>query len=127
MTVNSARRQKDPRTEAVGLRIREARDKKGLSQHALALHLGITAGAVGQWELGYALPTMHHFDELPAILDVSREWLLTGKDASEAIKAQTKSEETILRLSRSLSGDQQATLIAMLHGLASPSGAKRAN
>jgi transcriptional regulator with XRE-family HTH domain len=121
------KRQVNPKWLEIGQRIKEARKQKGLSQHGLAMHLGITAGAVGQWEVGYSTPTMSNFDQLPEVLDVSREWLLTGNESGEVMKAHTKAEETILRLSRALTGDQQATLIGMLTGLASPPGGAKRN
>ena len=107
----------DPRKIAIGARIAAARNRKGLSQFELAVQLSVTPGAVAQWERGYTMPKMGHFDALPSILDVSREWLLTGDDPAAVREAHTKAEETILRLARSLSSDQQATLIKMLLGL----------
>ena len=109
---------RDPRRIAIGARIAAARAKKSLSQFQLALRLSVTPGAVAQWERGYTLPKITHFDELPEILGVSREWLLTGNDSQQVLTAQTKAEEVILRLARALTGEQQALLIKMLAGLA---------
>jgi transcriptional regulator with XRE-family HTH domain len=102
----------------IGRRIREARVDADMSQHDLALRLGVTAGAVGQWEIGITIPKSQTLNRLPGILGVSHDWLV-GESNQQHRVAQTKAEETILRLSRRLSPDEQAMLIRQLMGLVS--------
>lgn len=108
---------RDAKDVAIGIRIKEARGKRGLSQHDLALHLGITAGAVGQWETGDTRPTMTNFERMADVLGVSYQWLLTGDNPSETTRAQTKAEEAILFAIRKLNSTQQGDLLRMLLGL----------
>ena len=61
------------------------------------------------------MPNLHNCAKA---LGVDFEWLLVGDDAEAALKAQTPSEQEILRLVRPLLPEQQATVIAMLKGLA---------
>lgn len=110
----------DPRKLAIGRRIAAARERKGLSQADLATILGITSGAVGQYETGRNLPKLARFEAISGSCDVTVEWLLTGDDPDELRKAQTVNEAEALRLIRSLPADKQQSALAMLLGLAEP-------
>lgn len=79
--------------------------------------LAITAGAVAQYETGRNLPKLMRLERIALVLDVTTEWLLTGDEPEELVKAQTKSEESALRLIRALPAEHQATALAMLEGL----------
>lgn len=63
----------------IGARIRQARERSGLSQTALAHKLGITRSACSQWEAddGTA-PRRERLEQLAQLLGVSFEWLATG-------------------------------------------------
>src|SRR6201999_261447 len=50
----AARRQATPEKLALGHRIKEARRRLEMSQTDLAKQLDLTAGAIGQWEVGLA-------------------------------------------------------------------------
>jgi transcriptional regulator with XRE-family HTH domain len=90
----------DPKLAAIGARIREARTAKGLLQRDVAAHLGVTVGAVTQWERGYVGLNMTNLDELVAYLGTNREFLLTGDNTEELKKAQDILELEALRLLR---------------------------
>jgi transcriptional regulator with XRE-family HTH domain len=109
---------KNPVKVQIGHRIREARDARDMSQHDLALVLGVTAGAVGQWELGITIPKTVTMSRLPSILGVSREWL-EGEDgkSSMGMQAHSKDEEMVLGLFRKLTSDEQGMVIRQLSGL----------
>ena len=49
------------------MRIRELRERAGLSQSELARRMGLTRPSVIQWELGQSLPTS---DKLPLLAEV---------------------------------------------------------
>jgi transcriptional regulator with XRE-family HTH domain len=108
----------DPDKAEIGGRIAEARRKKGWRQEDLAAKIGVTTSAVGQWERGFTMPIMATFDLLPTILDVTREWLLTGNSKEAANKALDVLENEMLRLGRLLSLRQRMDLIRMMSGLA---------
>lgn len=108
----------DPKTVAIGQRIAAARHRKNLSQRNLADILGISSGAVGQYETGRNLPKMSRFEAIARACDVDVEWLLTGDDPEEKRKAHTVNEAEALRLLRAMGEDQQRSALAMLAGLA---------
>ncbi len=69
----------------IGERIRQARERSGLSQTALAHKLGITRSACSQWEAddGTA-PRRERLEQLATLLGVSFEWLATGNPVTPA-------------------------------------------
>ena len=60
-------------------RIREAREKVGLSQAEVAKSLNISASAVNQWEQGLSKNIkLEHFFDLAALLQQDPQWLGAG-------------------------------------------------
>lgn len=68
---------KDPRE--IGLRVARRRLQKGLSQECLAEKLHMTRTSIGKLERGESMPRLFTLLALSKVLDVSPEWLLTGK------------------------------------------------
>lgn len=64
-------------------RITFARKRLGLSQAQLASILGVSRGACGQWEQGVSTPSVAHMAELARVMEVSFEWLATGRGTFE--------------------------------------------
>lgn len=60
----------------IGDRIREARDKNGYTQSALAKALGISRSAVNAWEMGVSVPSAQYLVELSKLFNVSADFLL---------------------------------------------------
>ena len=60
----------------IGRRVQALRVKSGLSQEALAEHLGVTRQSVSKWELGQALPDTEKIVLLSRLFGVSTDWLL---------------------------------------------------
>lgn len=89
-----------------GTRVKQRREKLGLSQNDLAVKLRVTPSAVAQWELGKNGPQMRTFNELVAILGVSGSWLSAG---SENIF-----EDRVLELIRELDPQDQPLVIDMI-------------
>jgi len=102
----------------IAARIAQKRKERGISQAVLAAKIGKSAGAVGQFETAANKPSLETLERIAAVLETSVEWLLTGDDPEELIKAQTVNEKHTLALIRKLPVAQQATAIAMLEGLA---------
>ena len=73
--------------ESIGDRIRRKRKELKLTQKRVANSVGVSAGAVTQWELRYTDPKGKNLHRLAATLKCSPEWLLTGKDAATATDA----------------------------------------
>jgi transcriptional regulator with XRE-family HTH domain len=53
-----------------GKTIRQLRRMRGLSNRELADQVGVTPGAISQWELGLHSPRQHHQTALARVLDV---------------------------------------------------------
>lgn len=72
------------RSHEIGQRIKQARlsRKPKMSQNDLARKIGLTAGAVGQWEIGNNAPSGPTLDKLAKVLKCSRNWILFGQDTA---------------------------------------------
>ena len=67
----------------IGERIREARQRLGLTQAQLADQVGVSSQTVWAWEAGRVKPKHEHLEELAFRCQVSAAWLL-GRDVLEA-------------------------------------------
>ena len=64
----------------LSMRIRVARQHAKLSQEALALTLGVSRGAVANWECSVGnQPSTHRLSRLACATNVQFEWLATGR------------------------------------------------
>ena len=61
---------------ALGIRIRERRERLGLTQRGLAAALQVSAQAVSKWERGESVPDVDLLVDLARLLDVSVDFLL---------------------------------------------------
>lgn len=113
----------------LGERLTTARKSKGLSQAQLARILGISRGACGQWEQGHSLPSVANIIETARLLNVSVEWLATGRGAMEyqdglreapADYGKTLSNEELELVSqfRQLSTEQRKALLKLMRTIA---------
>ena len=73
-------RESSPYSQAIGFRIIAARafDEPALTQEDLAREVGVTRGAVGNWELGRGVK-LGHILKLAEVLRVDFNWLATGR------------------------------------------------
>ncbi len=62
----------------VGARIAQARRDAGLSQRALADHVGVRLWTVDQWELGAGAVSPTQLEQMAEVTKRSPEWFLTG-------------------------------------------------
>ena len=63
----------------IGARIAALRRQKKLSQQALARQVGVSPSAIGMYEQGRREPDCRTLIALAAILEVSTDYLLTGR------------------------------------------------
>ena len=63
----------------IGQRIKLARYRRNRSQKWLAIELGITQTSVSDWERSQNSPSLENLVALSLLLDVSFEWLGTGR------------------------------------------------
>jgi transcriptional regulator with XRE-family HTH domain len=81
----------------IGGRIKSARQNAGFTQRGLAEKLGVSAGAVAQWETG-GVPATDRLATLTALLGVSLDWLLGQSGQVNTPSAVGKEMEEDLRL-----------------------------
>lgn len=74
---------------SIGLRIKDLRKGHGISQKKLAESIGVSAGNVGEWELGRSKPGADALISLSRYFNVSTDWLLTGMAADTQKLEQT--------------------------------------
>lgn len=66
----------DTNKKIIGVRIKEGREAKKLSQKELAEHIDVTPSAVNQYEKGEKTPLAETLLKLAKVLDVSTDYLL---------------------------------------------------
>ena len=104
----------------LGLKIKELRIEKELTQGELAKILGITQDSISLWEKGKRIPDTPYIAKLAAYFDVSTDYLLglsdeyegTGKSAPTAPAALPLDESELLRNYRALSYAGKARVAA---------------
>lgn len=65
-------------------RLKEARLRAGLSQTELAERIGVSRGAVGQWETGDSNPSNANMRSAADVLGVNVDWLASQRGPMEA-------------------------------------------
>ena len=69
---------------AYKLMLRSLRTEKGLGQRAVADRIGVTPGAVAQWELGLSNPSLSNLLALAELLHCSLDQLLVRDEQTAA-------------------------------------------
>ena len=65
-------------TVNIGRTIARERRRAGVTQEALAAHLGVSKAAVSKWELGQSLPDVSLLPRIAAYFSLTLDELLTG-------------------------------------------------
>jgi len=108
----------------VGGRIRQLRVAFGWTQSELARRIGVTENAVTQYETGRAMPKPVNLQRVAEAFETSVEWLMTGGDEEDVVRAHTTAEAAMLREFRKLPLEQQGFALAALQGMAGRLGKK---
>lgn len=101
----------------IGSRIKQARQSLGLSQAELADALGITRSACSQWEADVGTgPRRVRLERLAELLEVSYEWLATGRDEvrDDTPRYLSADQEELLQRFRALKPRQREALLVFL-------------
>src|SRR6187397_1684933 len=116
----------DPRE--VGRRLREARERAGLSQRQLSFP-GCSPAYISRIEAGDRIPSLQLLREMGRRLGVSEDYLATGKergdDASVLIEAELAEKLYLEALDRAESKDERARALAGLGQIAFRAGKPR--
>ena len=109
---------------AIGLRIREARERQSLTQAALATRVGVTRSAVAQWETGRSGQVGGNLARVADTLGVGVEHLLLGAapaQVGEELGWRTTmpgDELSLVRLYRELGAEDRSMILRMMRRLA---------
>lgn len=108
----------------LGVRIASMRKRAGFSQAELAKRLGISASAMGMYEQGRREPPLDIVVSLSELLEVSTDYLLTGKPSSREEEKlisrnlldsiRTAEDQMKNRSARPFSRDELAVLFAAM-------------
>lgn len=75
-------------------KIRTLREKRGITQSALAKQLGVTRSGVNAWEMGISIPSTQCVVELANFFNVSTDYIL-GVSSSSAISVEGLSDREV--------------------------------
>jgi transcriptional regulator with XRE-family HTH domain len=64
---------------AVGHRIRDLRERRGLTREELAARVGVHAGSIARWETGGSVPHAYTLERIAEACGGSAEYIRTGR------------------------------------------------
>ena len=105
-------------SQAIGERIRLARQERGLTQEQLAEAVGVTRSAVAQWETGRAGQVTGNLSRIAAVLEVGVEHLMFGDGKAAQQRPARGDELAMLRLYRDCAPADQQLLLRTARRLA---------
>lgn len=99
-----------------GQRIREARELAGYDQGEFAKAVGMARSTLAEIESGETkLPSIKVALSMSKVLGKTISWIVDGKDG--AIETPTEQEQELLNMTRSMSDESKAALIATAKAL----------
>ena len=102
----------------IGVRIRDLRRERGLTQDDLADRGGVSRSAVAQWETGRSGQVTDNLSRIADALDASVEYLLHGNDKKTPLQASQGDELALLRLYRECEPEDRQILLRTARRLA---------
>lgn len=109
----------------LGQAIRDQRAALGLSQRALATRLGVSPGAVAQWESGYSRPTVRRLIDLSTVLGIHMGSFMGPGSPYRGQLVDDADELALLAAWRDLSADQRPYIFRMIRNEAQRAVADR--
>ena len=97
---------------ALGLRLKEARNRTGLNQAEFAEKIGVARDTISRAEVGAQSPTEKLLRKITEIHGIDFVWLLTGDTSSREKEEYDKLKEDYEKLERTYS-EQKATIAAL--------------
>jgi transcriptional regulator with XRE-family HTH domain len=81
--------------QSIGRRLRDARERAGLSQEDAATNLDVGRGTVANWEAGRHLPNLIHFRQLLTMYVASPYQILYGSSRMRLSEAEMEELERL--------------------------------
>lgn len=94
-------------------RLKEIRERKGISQADLSQILNVTPSAVGMWEQGRREPSYEKLKRISDVFNVSTDYLL----GRENITTPSQDEMNLLEDFRNLTQDGRNIILGVLNSL----------
>lgn len=94
-------------------RLKEIRERKGISQADLSQILNVTPSAVGMWEQGRREPSYEKLKRISDVFNVSTDYLL----GRENITTSSQDEMNLLEDFRNLTQDGRNIIMGVLNSL----------
>ncbi len=101
----------------MGIRIRDVRRERGMTQDQLAGAVGVSRSAVAQWETGRAGQVTTNLTKIASVLEVGVEFLMYG-DKRMPLEPRLGDEMAILRLYRECGPEDRQLLLRTARRLA---------
>jgi len=102
----------------MGIRIRDVRRERGMTQDQLASAVGVSRSAVAQWETGRAGQVTGNLTRIASVLEVGVEFLMYGDDRRAPAEARQADELALLRLYRECAPEDRQLLLRTARRLA---------
>jgi len=102
----------------LGALIRSLRTEQKLSQRALAARIGVTGGAVAQWEQGETIPTSANLEAMSRVLGFSLKGPPPPGRPYQGEFVDDPDELALLRFWRSLTEGQRSVMLGVLKAVA---------
>ena len=87
---------------SIGTRIKECREKLGMTQEELAKHLGVSKGAIGNYEASIGYPKVENMTKLFKILQTDANYLFQDEIAQKKPELLSYTEELHIKKYRTL-------------------------
>jgi len=105
----------------IGELIRTERQRRGWSQRFLARRLGITHGAISQWENGLTTPDLERIIDICSVFEISAQSFIGPGAPYEGQIVQDAEELELLTLWRRLSPPERQFALKLLGNTRGPS------
>lgn len=100
----------------LGTRIKEARKYRGRSQKWLSIETNVTQTSVSDWESNNTTPTVTNLATVATVLEVSFEWLATGRgEMVMPVTPPTTEVEALVRAMQALSPAQREVVLRFIN------------
>lgn len=99
---------------AIGDNIKTLREARGLTQLELSEKLGVSRGAVSQWELGIVAPRMGTIEQMAAFFGVKKSDIIEDRHAPDIMDDRKHRVMEAAKLFDGLNAEQQKVVVQLM-------------